>query len=119
MLACSISWTTVARLAGPVGARSVVSVLAKQQLLILNRLPATFPDLRLGDRVVAGMYAAHTYAAHTPEPARPSRHRSETLNAPAPPSSADHPEISPAALIHGAEEAGARRAPVGRSSLPS
>ena len=74
MLACSISWTTVARLAGPVGARSVVSVLAKQQLLILNRLPATFPDLRLGDRVVAGMYAAHT-----PEPARPSRHRPENL----------------------------------------
>jgi hypothetical protein len=47
------------------------------------------------------------YAAHAPETAGPCRHRPETLNAPAPTSSTDNPKISPAVLIHGAEEAGA------------
>ncbi len=47
---------TVARLAGPGGARAVVaeSVLVKQQLLILNRSRRRSPNLRLADRVVAG-----------------------------------------------------------------
>ena len=51
--------TTIARLAGPGGARSVVaeSVLLKQQLLILNRTRKRAPNLRLTDRVVAGMCA--------------------------------------------------------------
>src|SRR6516165_9095731 len=49
--------TTVARLAGPGGARSVVaeSVLVKQQLLILNRSRKRSPNLRLADRLVAGV----------------------------------------------------------------
>jgi hypothetical protein len=49
--------TTVARLAGPGGARAVVaeSVLVKQQLLILNRCRRRSPKLRLADRVVAGV----------------------------------------------------------------
>jgi hypothetical protein len=49
--------TTVARLVGPGGARSVVaeSVLLKQQLLILNRSPKRAPNLRLTDRVIAGV----------------------------------------------------------------
>ena len=44
---------TVARLAGPGGARSVVaeSLLLKQQLLILNRSRKRSPNLRLPDRV--------------------------------------------------------------------
>jgi hypothetical protein len=48
---------TVARLAGPGGARSVVaeSVLVKQQLLILNRSRKRCPNLRLSDRMVAGV----------------------------------------------------------------
>jgi putative transposase len=48
---------TVARLAGPGGARAVVaeSVLVKQQLLILNRSRRRSPNLRLADRVVAGV----------------------------------------------------------------
>jgi putative transposase len=48
---------TVARLAGPGGARAVVaeSVLIKQQLLILNRSRRRSPNLRLTDRVVAAM----------------------------------------------------------------
>ena len=48
---------TVARLAGPGGARAVVaeSVLVKQQLLILNRSRRRAPNLRLADRVVAGV----------------------------------------------------------------
>ncbi len=48
---------TVARLAGPGGARAVVaeSVLVKQQLLILNRSRRRSPNLRLTDRVVAGV----------------------------------------------------------------
>jgi transposase InsO family protein len=48
---------TVARLAGPGGARAVVaeSVLIKQQLLILNRSRRRSPNLRLADRVVAGV----------------------------------------------------------------
>ena len=47
---------TVARLAGP-GARAVVaeSVLVKQQLLMLNRSRQRSPNLRLADRVVAGV----------------------------------------------------------------
>src|SRR5260370_431478 len=48
---------TVVRLAGPGSARAVVaeSVLVKQQLLILNRSRRRSPNLRLGDRVVAGV----------------------------------------------------------------
>src|ERR1700730_7722414 len=50
---------TVARLAGPGGARSLVaeSVLVKQQLLILNRSRKRSPHLRLADRIVAGVCA--------------------------------------------------------------
>jgi putative transposase len=50
---------TLARFAGPGGARSVVaeSVLVKQQLLILNRSRKRSPKLRLFDRVVVGLYA--------------------------------------------------------------
>src|SRR5262244_1168353 len=51
--------TTIACLAGPGGARSVVaeSVLLKQQLLILDRTRKRAPNLRLTDRVVAGVCA--------------------------------------------------------------
>ncbi len=50
---------TVTRLAGPGGARSVIaeSVLVKHQLLILNRSRKRSPNLRLSDRVVAGVCA--------------------------------------------------------------
>ena len=50
---------TVARRAGPGGARSVIaeSVLVKHQLLILNRSRKRSPNLRLSDRVVAGVCA--------------------------------------------------------------
>src|ERR1700733_10517571 len=48
---------TVARLAGPGGARAVVaeSVLIKQQLLILNRSRKRSPNRRFAERVVAGV----------------------------------------------------------------
>ena len=47
---------TVARLAGPGGARAVPaeSVLVKQQLLILNRSRKRSPNLCLAERLVAG-----------------------------------------------------------------
>jgi putative transposase len=50
---------TIARLAGPGGARSVVaeSVLVKHQLLILNRSRKRSLNLRPSDRVVAGLCA--------------------------------------------------------------
>jgi len=50
---------TIARLAGPGGARSIVaeSLLVKHQLLILNRSRKRAPNLRLSDRVVAGVCA--------------------------------------------------------------
>ena len=50
---------TVARLAGPGGARAVVaeSVLVKHQLLILHRSRKRSPNLRPADRVVAGLCA--------------------------------------------------------------
>ena len=50
---------TVARLAGPGGARAVVaeSVLVKHQLLILSRSRKRSPNLRPSDRVVAGLCA--------------------------------------------------------------
>ena len=46
--------TTIARLVGPGGARSVVaeSVLLKQHLLILDRTRKRAPNLRLTDRVL-------------------------------------------------------------------
>src|SRR5262245_9034379 len=51
--------TTLARLVGPGGIRSVVaeSVLVKQQLLILNRSRERSPNLRSADRLVAGLCA--------------------------------------------------------------
>ena len=51
--------TTIARLAGPGGARAVVaeSVLVKHQLLILNRSRHRAPNLRPVDRLVAGVCA--------------------------------------------------------------
>src|SRR3979490_2935204 len=51
--------TTVARVAGPGGARCVVaeSVLVKHQLLILNRSRKRSPNLRPSDRLVAGLCA--------------------------------------------------------------
>ena len=50
---------TVARLAGPGGARSVVaeSVLVKYQLLLLNRCRKRSPNLGFADRTVAGLCA--------------------------------------------------------------
>src|SRR6202163_2892103 len=50
---------TVARLTGPGGARAVVaeSVLVKQQLLILDRSRKRSPNLRLSDRIIAGVCA--------------------------------------------------------------
>jgi putative transposase len=50
---------TVARLAGPGGARSVVaeSVPVKHQVLILNRSRKRSPNVRPADRVVAGLCA--------------------------------------------------------------
>ena len=50
---------TVARLAGPGGARSVAaeSVLAKHELLILSRSRKRSPNLRPSDRVVADLCA--------------------------------------------------------------
>jgi hypothetical protein len=50
---------TVARLAGPGGARAVVaeSILVKHQLLILNRHRKRSPNLRASDRAVAGLCA--------------------------------------------------------------
>src|SRR5437870_6020447 len=48
---------TLARLWDPGGIRSVVaeSVLVKQQLLILNRSRQRSPNLRVSDRIVAGL----------------------------------------------------------------
>jgi putative transposase len=46
---------TVARLAGPGGARAVVAESLKHQLLILNRSRKRSPSLRPSDRVVAGL----------------------------------------------------------------
>ena len=50
---------TLTRFLGPGGIRSVIaeSVLAKQQLLILNRLRQRSPNLRTSDRLVAGLCA--------------------------------------------------------------
>jgi putative transposase len=50
---------TIARVAGPGGARSVVaeSVLVKHQLLVLNRSRKRSPKLRLSDRMIAGLCA--------------------------------------------------------------
>src|SRR5215468_3752732 len=51
--------TTLVRLLGPGGIRSVVAetVLIKQQLLILNRSRQRSPNLRSSDRLIAGFCA--------------------------------------------------------------
>jgi hypothetical protein len=68
---------TVARLAGPGGARSVVaeSVLVKHQLLILNRSRKRSPNLRPSDRVVAGLCTL----IHAPGPVDLFRDRLQPL----------------------------------------
>lgn len=97
---------TVARLAGPGGARSVVgeSVLVKQQVLILNRFRRRSPNLRPSDRMVAGLCALLMRPRRLIRSAI-VRDRHETLDALEAPSSADQAEISPALLIRGSEEA--------------
>ncbi|MDH3317712.1 MAG: helix-turn-helix domain-containing protein, partial [Gammaproteobacteria bacterium] len=51
--------TTIARLFGPGGARSIVaeSLLLKQQLLMINRPRRRGPNLRTMDRIIAGLCA--------------------------------------------------------------
>jgi hypothetical protein len=51
--------STVAKLGGRNGARSIVaeSLLLKHQLLILNRSRERAPNLRPGDRMIAGLCA--------------------------------------------------------------
>jgi hypothetical protein len=94
---------TIARLAGPGGARSVVaeSVLVKHQLLILNRSRKRSPNLHFTDRMVAGLCPA--------EAADPFRDYPQTLNTLTPASSADGAEISPALLDESPDEAGTER----------
>ena len=83
---------TIVRLAGPRGARSVVaeSVLLKQQLLILNRPRKRSPNLRVSDRIVAGLCALLMRHGRLIR----SCNRIETINPLEPPSSAERPEIS-------------------------
>src|SRR6266568_47140 len=87
---------TVARLAGPGGARSVVaeSVLVKHQLLILNRSRKRSPNLRTSDRVVAGLCALFM----RPGTVDQFGDRPQTVNAVETPSSAETAEVSPAFL---------------------
>ena len=108
---------TVARLAGPGGARSVVaeSVLVKHQLLILNRSRKRSPNLRLSDRMVAGLCALLM---------RPGRLiRSAIVLKPSTLLSLHRAlitaEISPALLVQGADRSRARRDPARKSSPPS
>ena len=95
---------TVARLAGPGGARSVVaeSILGKQQLLILNRSRPTVTE----PARIRSYRRWLVCAAHSSWPADPFRYRIETINALEVPSSAEKPEISPTVLAQGTEEAG-------------
>ena len=88
--------TTIARLAGPGGAHSVVaeSVLVKQQFLILNRSRHRSPNLRVCDRVVAGLCAL----LMRPGPTDPFRNRIETVNSLEPSSSAEEPQV-PATVL--------------------
>ena len=95
---------TVARLAGPGGARTVMaeSVLVKHQLLILNRSRKRSPNLRFTDRMVAGVCALLI------RPRRLVRSAIvlETRNALTTSSGADGAEISLALLNHSRDEAG-------------
>jgi hypothetical protein len=96
---------TVARLAGPGGARSVMaeSVLVKHQLLILNRSRKRSPNLRPSDRVVAGLCTLFM---------RPGRLIRSAIVMP----SADTAEVSPAVLVQGTDEAGPQGAQPGSDS---
>ena len=96
--------TTVARLAGPGGARSVVaeSVLVKHQLLILSRSRKRSPNLRTADRVVAGLCAVFMRPARLVRSAIVFKPRT-LLNLH---QASDSAEISTAVLVASADEAG-------------
>ena len=99
---------TVARLAGPGGARSVVaeSVLVTHQLLVLNRCRKRSPNLCPSDRVVAGLCAVFISPGRLIRSAivfKPSTLLSlHRALGPA--------EVSPAVWVEGADEAGPERA---------
>jgi len=59
--------TTVLKLSRPGGVRAVgaESVLAKHQLLILNRSRRRSPNLRVLDRLIAGLWFAKTFRIST------------------------------------------------------
>jgi hypothetical protein len=103
--------TTIARLAGPGGARALVaeSVLVKHQLLILNRSRKRSPNLRTADRVIAGLCAVFM---------RPGRLiRSAIVVKPThvaePASSDDSAEVSAAVLVESVKETKAQGAQPG------
>jgi hypothetical protein len=78
-------------------------LLVKHQLLILNRFRKRSPNLRVSDRMVAGLCALLIRGS-----ADPFRDRPETLNALEAPSGAEETEISPAVLAQSPEEAGSQ-----------
>ena len=88
---------TLTRLLGPGGIRSVVaeSVLAKQQLLILNRSRQRSPNLRTSDRLVAGLCALLI----RPRPPDPLSNRAETFDSLELPLGYEESKISPALLL--------------------
>ena len=91
---------TVARLAGPGGARAVAVECARQApTAVLNRSRKRSPNLRLSHRMVAG------WCALVLRPRRDSfGDRPQTLNA-VEPSSSDTAEISAAVLVERCDEA--------------
>jgi hypothetical protein len=100
---------TVARLAGPGGTRAVVaeSLLVKHQLLILNRSRKRSPNLRSGDRVVAGLCALLIRRGRLIRSAIVFK----TVDAAEPASRVDSPEVSPAFLVDSTGEVGPPKGP--------
>jgi hypothetical protein len=85
-------FTTIARLAGPGGARSVVaeSILVKQQLLILNRSRQRAPNLRR-----RSPHRRLVCSSPAPKPTDPFGNRIEAINPLEPPSGAEKAEVPP------------------------
>src|SRR5215471_13043954 len=88
---------TVVRLIKPGGLRAVVaeSVLTRHQILILNRSRKRAPNLRVSDRIIAGLC--------TPSDAPVSRaamwHCPKTIDAAAFPSPSDETKVPHAVLV--------------------
>jgi len=98
--------TTIARLAGPGGARSVV---AESVLVNSNSWSWIVPDTFTQSARLRSRRRRLVCSRHASRPPDPLRNRIETVNSLEPSSSAEGPQVPATVLAQTAEEAGPKR----------